>query len=401
MNISWQSKNLGAVCEVITRGISPKYTETGGIPVLNQRCIRDHQIDFTIARRHDVEVKAFSKEKLIKIGDVLVNSTGTGTLGRVAQVKEITENMTVDSHVTIVRPNSSMFYEPFFGYMLIKIEEEISLSGEGASGQTELARETLKSKFTVSYPESLQEQQRIVSILDKAFESIAVAKENIEKNIKNVKELWETSLKLALESNNTLSPLVPLGHITEITSSKRIYKEEYTRTGVPFYRTKEIAELDRGEEISLELFISQNRYNDIKTKYGIPKPGDLLLTAIGTIGNTYIVKLNDEFYFKDGNVLWIKLSDKLQPHYLQYVIKSFINRLNALSKGSTYNALPIEKLKVYEIYLPSRAIQSEIIDYLDKIRVEVDKLIKLLAKNLSLLDELKKSILAKAFRGEL
>ena len=147
MKQGWESKKLGDVCSLIARGIPPKYVETGGIQVINQKCIRSHTIDLSLARRHNVEIKAVNATKLIQIGDVLVNSTGVGTLGRVAQVRNnITSDITVDTHVTIVRPIPDLFFIDFFGYVLIKIEDEIAQSGEGASGQTELARTKLQNK---------------------------------------------------------------------------------------------------------------------------------------------------------------------------------------------------------------------------------------------------------------
>ena len=116
MKNGWEIKTLGEVCEKITRGISPKYTEGKGVPVLNQKCIRDHKVDLSFSRVHDDVHKKVSSEKFIKLGDVLVNSTGEGTLGRVAQVRElISDRITVDSHVSIVRPDPGEFYPDFFG----------------------------------------------------------------------------------------------------------------------------------------------------------------------------------------------------------------------------------------------------------------------------------------------
>jgi type I restriction enzyme S subunit len=173
MREDWKTANLGEVCEMINRGISPKYIDEGGICVINQKCIRNHTINTCLARRHNLTAKLVNPERYIKVGDVLVNSTGTGTLGRVAQVRrEPNEPTTVDTHVTIVRPHPGIFFNDFFGYMLVRIENEIASSGEGASGQTELARCTIAEKFRVSFPLSVSEQKRIVAILDEAFEGL-------------------------------------------------------------------------------------------------------------------------------------------------------------------------------------------------------------------------------------
>ncbi|MFZ1572309.1 MAG: restriction endonuclease subunit S, partial [Candidatus Kapaibacterium sp.] len=84
----------------------------------------------------------------------------------VAQVREELKNVTVDSHVTIVRPITDLFFIDFFGWALIFIEEEISKRGEGCGGQTELARNTLKNEFIICFPKSIKEQQTIVQKLD-------------------------------------------------------------------------------------------------------------------------------------------------------------------------------------------------------------------------------------------
>jgi type I restriction enzyme, S subunit len=135
---NWETKKLGEVCSFLNRGVSPKYVDSGGIVVLNQRCVRDHHVSFEVARRHDVKAKKVGSERLLQAGDVMVNSTGTGTLGRVAQLRaDPPEPTTVDSHVTIVRPTPGLFFQEFFGYMLRDIEEELKESGEGCGGQTE------------------------------------------------------------------------------------------------------------------------------------------------------------------------------------------------------------------------------------------------------------------------
>ena len=135
MKSGWQTDKLGSVCLLLNRGISPKYLEEGGVCVLNQKCVRDHRINYEQSRRHDHDAKKVSPDRFIQLGDVLVNSTGTGTLGRVAQVREQPpESTTVDSHVTIVRPSPNKFFSEFFGYMLQFIEEEIKEAGEGCGG---------------------------------------------------------------------------------------------------------------------------------------------------------------------------------------------------------------------------------------------------------------------------
>lgn len=195
----WENKKLDEICEMINRGVSPKYIESKGLCVLNQKCIRDHKINFDLARLHDVKNKKVALDKYIKIGDVLVNSTGTGTLGRVAQVRELNIEATVDSHVTIVRPIKNLFYSEFFGYGLIFIEKEITKRGDGCGGQIELARNTLKNDFRICFPKSLTEQKSIVAKLDALSAETKKLEDLYKHKLADLEELKKSILKKTFE----------------------------------------------------------------------------------------------------------------------------------------------------------------------------------------------------------
>ncbi|OYD96889.1 hypothetical protein CDG76_09050 [Nostoc sp. 'Peltigera membranacea cyanobiont' 210A] len=135
----WKVSSIGNLSEVITRGITPKYDSESKNIVLNQKCIRNYQINFEFARQHHSQV---SEHKKIRFGDVLINSTGIGTLGRVAQVLANCEDLTVDTHITIVRPKVEL-EKHFFGVALENLQDYFDTLGEGATGQTELKRQLL------------------------------------------------------------------------------------------------------------------------------------------------------------------------------------------------------------------------------------------------------------------
>ena len=137
----WSVSRLANVCSYLNRGISPKYLESGGVVVVNQKCVRDFSIDFTKARRHDPIQRKIDGRSLV-VGDVLVNSTGVGTLGRVAQVLALSEPAIVDSHVTVVRAGTDLSW-PFLGQWMMRQQPQIEAMGEGSTGQTELSRSKL------------------------------------------------------------------------------------------------------------------------------------------------------------------------------------------------------------------------------------------------------------------
>lgn len=123
------------------RGITPNYNDDTDQIVINQKCIRNHILDLSLARRH--LPKAITEKWLIQ-GDLLINSTGEGTLGRVAQVWFVPNNLTVDSHVTIVRPRSDLLTN-YIGLWGMTHETEIESLHTGSTGQTELPRERVKA----------------------------------------------------------------------------------------------------------------------------------------------------------------------------------------------------------------------------------------------------------------
>ena len=159
-----------------------------------------------------------------------------------------------------------------------------------------------------------------------------------------------------------------LGDLCSITSSKRIFADEYRESGVPFYRGKEIIELQKGSNISSELYISEERYNEINLKYGVPIKGEMLLTSVGTLGIPYVVK-DGRFYFKDGNLTWFRNFNRLNSRYLYYWFLSPAGKAQIDSKaiGSTQKALTIDCLSKFEIKLPSIEVQERIVSILDSV----------------------------------
>ena len=178
---------------------------------------------------------------------------------------------------------------------------------------------------------------------------------------------------------------VNLGDCCEITSSKRIFFSEYVESGIPFYRSKEIIEKGNGEEISHPLYISKEKYDEIKGKYGVPQKGDLLLTAVGSLGIPFVVKDDLPFYFKDGNLVWLKHFQDIDPIFLYYWIKSEngYNALYNIAIGSAQKALTIAAIKGYEIPLPPLQTQHRIATILSR----YDSLIENYQKQIKLLEE--------------
>ena len=156
-----------------------------------------------------------------------------------------------------------------------------------------------------------------------------------------------------------------LGELCEITSAKRIFYSEYTKSGVPFYRSKEIIDLFNKRNISTELYISNDRYNEISSKFGVPHENDILLTSVGSLGIPYLIRRTDKFYFKDGNLTWLKnYKTFLKGEYLHLWLNSENgkNQIDGEVIGSTQKALTISSLRNFKILFPSENVYKKIGD---------------------------------------
>lgn len=164
---------------------------------------------------------------------------------------------------------------------------------------------------------------------------------------------------------------VKLSDICLITSSKRIFEREYVKTGVPFIRGQEVSDGSIEDSNStFECYISKERYNELKEKYIIPKKNDILITAVGTIGNLYYVDNDFEFYFKDGNlILFTNFSEMVYPKYLYYFMKSpyFKKQIEYSMIGAVQKALTMVMLSKIEIDLPSYNEQVKIANIFSKL----------------------------------
>lgn len=182
-----------------------------------------------------------------------------------------------------------------------------------------------------------------------------------------------------------------LNKICTITSSKRIYRKEYEKSGIPFYRSKEVIQKHNNEPIDMELFISKERYHEIKTQFGVPKKGDILLTSVGTLGIPYYIDNDEKFYFKDGNLTWFKdFSNEIHSKYLYYYLLSSVGKekIDQITIGSTQKAITIQGLKSIKILMPSKNEQVLV----TKILSSIDDKIKLNNKINNNLEELAQTL---------
>ncbi|MDW7711310.1 MAG: hypothetical protein SCH98_12640 [Deferrisomatales bacterium] len=177
----WEVKKVGEVCSLVKRGISPRYSDESKSVVINQKCIRNGRVDLSPSRRH---TNAVPKDKMVRWGDVLVNSTGVGTLGRLAQVLRQYDDTTVDTHVTIVRPDT--IERHLFGLQMMGLESYFESQAKGATGQTELGRASIvDTPLLIPIPRLQKDFEGLVS----PVRSLAVALEDKNTVLRQTRDL--------------------------------------------------------------------------------------------------------------------------------------------------------------------------------------------------------------------
>lgn len=298
-----------------------------------------------------------------------------------------TEKCCIGRGLASIRPLNENINKKYLYYLLNSKYKELNKFGTGSTFKA-ITKENLCNLKCAEIPD-IKEQIEVVKKLDNVSQIIEIKKKQLEKLSIIIKSQF-VEMFGSVELNDKKFEEQEMSCIADISSSKRIYANEYQEIGIPFYRSKEIIELGHNKKPSIELFISKSRYEEIKDKYGIPKKGDILITAVGTIGETWIVDTDEPFYYKDGNVLQIRLNTDISQIYFKYVLDTLISIFkNKNVSGSTYSALTIEKFKKMKIILPPIELQNqfaEIVKVIDKQKFEsvikAEKEIEKIQKNI-------------------
>jgi len=287
--------------------------------------------------------------------------------------------------------NKELVSAKFLFYQLTLIDFTILNVGSAVPSLTV----PVLNEIDISLP-PLPEQKAIAEVLSSLDDKIDL----LHRQNKTLEQMAETLFRQwFVEEAGEDWREVTFDDILTVSSSKRIFYKEYVDIGIPFYRSKEIIELSKGGTTSTELFISEERFNEIDSKFGSPKEGDILLTSVGTLGVTYQVRKTDKFYFKDGNLTWFK-NFKLLPSSIVYCwLNSSIGKeeLDNIAIGSTQAALTISSLKNIELKIPS----PEIIEKVDNELKTIYEKLFFNQIQIRTLESLRDTLLPKLMSGEI
>ena len=214
----------------------------------------------------------------------------------------------------------------------------------------------------------VEEQQRILANLATLDKSIKLCGILLEKMDELVKSQFVEMFGDVKYNSKQWASIKKLDHIAEVGSSKRVFAEELQPVGIPFYRGTEIGALAEGKNITPELHITEDHYIQLCRASGTPQRGDLLMPSICDDGRIWLVDTDEPFYFKDGRVLWVHLTNKgVNNIFLQYVMKSKITTdYEHIASGTTFKELKIFSLKSLDIIQPPLDLQNKFAAFIEQ-----------------------------------
>ena len=387
----WRKRCLGEITSFMSKGISPKYVEIENentVRVLNQKCNRNFEIKYEESRLHDCSKKKVPADKMLQSGDVLINSTGTGTAGRVAQLCDVPTPTTIDGHMILLRPTEEID-SIYYGYAIKAFQPKIETLAEGSTGQTEINRKRLQEEIVISFPKEKETQERIARFLLNIDEKIKV-NAKINKNLEQqAQTLFDHFYDCLSGQECTLSEIIDIRDGTHDSPKA-------TDNGYPLVTSKHL--LPFGVDTSSANIISKADYDKVNERSNV-NTGDILISMIGTVGLiSYVIDSPVEFAIKNVGLFKTSQHPSLDL-YILYYLKSIstTHHIERCLAGSTQKYISLGELRKLPILVPS---QQELDVYNSVVRPIVSEIILLVQENRRL-SNIRDLLLPKLMTGEL
>ena len=318
-----------------------------------------------------------SNKMLVVKNDILLCKINP-RINRVWVVADESDNMSIASSEWIVIRNDE--YNPEFlawYFRTPKFQKLMTSEVTGIGGSLTRAQ----PKSVAEYPVPIlcrRKQDEIVAVLNKCKNIIDYRKKELSA-LDNLIKARFVEMFGNPDVNENNWETYKMEQLCDVGSSKRIYQNEQSRIGIPFLRISDLVNrIDTGSKES-DLYIPEDRFEELKKQGLVPKSGDILLTARGTLGRCYIIQDDDEFYFQDGMITWLSKYDaKITPLYISYLFEmpGFRKQIDSLQAGTTVAYLSISMTKKLNIMLPPIELQNQFADFVvqvNKSKVEVQK----------------------------
>ena len=369
---------LGDVATYINGyAFKPSDWSDSGVPIIR---IQDLTGNSYQANRYSGE---YAKKYEVLPGDVLISwSASFGVYIWTA------EKAVLNQHIFKVVFDKCEVDKSFFVHQVQNILESAESSSHGAT-MNHLTKPVFDALPFHLPP--LDEQRRIAAVLDKVSDLIAKRRAQLDKLDELVKARF-VEMFGDPERNPKHWPVLSMNQTCKVGSSKRIYKSEHTSNGIPFLRVSNLTDLINTGMSTPDLYIPEELYNELKNQGQVPTAGDILLTSRGTLGQCYIVKENDEFYFQDGMISWLSnFSDCITPLYLSYLfaMPGFRRQIESIQAGTTVSYLSISMINRLSVMLPTMELQisfSSFVKHTDGMKLTIQQ-------SLDKLEMLKKTLM--------
>ena len=342
---------------------------TKGVKLINVSNLVNGEIDLSNSNRYISQEEAYGRYKhfLIDEGDLIIASSGIKVEYLDKKIEFIKkENLPLCMNTSTIRfkvKNKNELDILYLSYFLKSknFKNQISKLITG-SAQLNFGGSHLK-KINLFLPE-LNVQKKVSTLLLLIDNTI----KDMQRKLSILEQLTKSLFNSQIRPYIKELEIKKLGDIIEVKSSKRVFLNELSKNGVPFYRGTEIAKLSRNENVESNLFISEDLYQNLKKISDVPKIGDLLLPSICNNGEIWYVNKTNPFYFKDGRVLWLKLNKNINGKYLQYyLIEKFRQDYSKIASGTTFSELKIVTLKNLLLPTPSIELQNKFAERIEKI----------------------------------
>lgn len=388
MKNNWKLEKLGDICEFINgKGHEKLIDEDGDYIVVNSKFVSSNG-------------KVFKKSKsqllpLLKNDIVLVMSDVPNgkTIAKCFKIEE-NNKYTLNQRVCSLRTNK---IDIDFLFKQLN-RNQYFLEFDNGENQTNLRKNDVLNCPILIPP--LEEQQTIVAKLDQAFAAIEQAKANIEKNISNAKELFQSKLNQIFSQKGdgweerTLQELCEKITDGSHNPPKGIEKSEYLMLSSKNVFDDSI-NFDNPRYLSKEDYLSENKRTDVKEN-------DILLTIVGTVGRVAVVPKLDDYFVLQRSVAVLKpIPSLINSRFLKYVLRNAVDFLQENARGVAQKGIYLNQLKKVSVNVPNLIDQQNIVNQLDQLQEQTNLLVTKYQQKLANLEELKKSILEKAFKGEL
>ena len=296
----------------------------------------------------------------------------------------------VDNNVMGIKAQNSRLNDEYLFYWL----QNLNLSDYSESTTVPSVKKSRLQNIEIKVS-PLEEQEKVVSTLNKLSDLILARKKQLSKLDELVKARF-VEMFGDFEFNPKEFQVYHLCELCDVGSSKRIYQEEQSISGIPFLKVADLNELIDTGKYSCSTFIPLERYEQLLHKELTPKENDILITSRGTLGKCYIVQSDDEFYFQDGMISWLSnFSPKVSSIYISYLFaQPYIQKqIESLQAGSTVAYLSITMLKKINVILPPKKLQDDFATFVK----HVDQQKQTVQQSLEKLELMKKALMQEYF----